>query len=298
MTGFVDIELLLTLIVGGAVGFLSGVFGFGGGFLIVPVLNISLGLPMQIAVGSAACQVLGPATTSVLARRRSWDELRLPLIVFGGLSLGVYLGAEILHKLSTSTPDANMNVGHLNADRLVLSVYLVLLVILGGFALWESSRALKGRPVRTGWIIGWPVPPLTCLPGMGGQRVSVPVLAWFGFVVGFLSGLLGMSGGLLLLPGLIYMLGMDWRESVAASMAIVWLVALQSTIAHAWLGHVRLPIVMALLVGGTLGARLGVHFSRDVAPERGRRSFGWLAMSTAGVISVRLVELMKASGMQ
>ncbi len=298
MSGSFDIELLLIWVVGGAVGFLSGVFGFGGGFLIVPVLNIGLGLPMQIAVGSAACQVLGPATTSVLARRRSWDELRLPLIVFGGLALGVYLGADVLHSLATSTSNSQTNDRSHSADVLVLSIYLILLVTLGFFALWESSRALRDDPIRTGWIAGWALPPLTQLPGLGETRVSVPVLAWFGLAVGFLSGLLGMSGGLLLLPGLIYMLGMRWRAAVAASMSIVWLVALQSTIAHAWLGHVRLPIVIALLVGGTFGARLGVYLSRNVAPARGRRSFGWLALATAAMISVRLFSLIRASVMQ
>ncbi|MCA9073797.1 MAG: sulfite exporter TauE/SafE family protein [Planctomycetaceae bacterium] len=287
-----DVESLMIVVVGGAVGFLSGVFGFGGGFLIVPVLNIGLGLPMPIAVGSAACQVLGPATAAVLARRRSWHELRLPFIVFGGLTLGVFLGAGVLHELSHEESATRNLSGPQPADVLVLSVYFVMLLTLGAFALWESTRALQQRPIRMGWIAGRGFPPTTQLPGLGESRVSVPVLSWFGFGVGFLSGLLGMSGGLLLLPGLIYLFGMRWRAAVTASMMIVWLVALQSTIAHAWHDHIRLPIVIGLLVSGTFGARLGVFVSRDVAPARGRRSFGWLALATAAMISVRLVSLL------
>ena len=291
MPSFLDIQSLMIVLVGGVVGFLSGVFGFGGGFLIVPLLNIGLGVSMPIAVGSAACQVLGPATAAVLARRGTWDELRLPLIVFGGLTLGVFVGANVLHELSSTATTRNASHHSQSADLLVLSTYFVLLLALGGFALWETHLALQQRPIRVGWIACWGPPPRTQLPGMGETRVAVPVLAWFGLVVGFLSGLLGMSGGLLLLPGLIYLFGMRWRAAVTASMMIVWLVALQSTIAHAWHDHIRLPIVIALLISGTFGARLGVFFSRDFNPTRGRRSFGWLALATAGIIGVRLVSL-------
>ena len=79
-------------------------------------------------------------------------------------------------------------------DLLVLTVYLALLLVLGGFALWESRRAMRDLPIRTGWIAGWKVPPLTNLPGLGDGRVSVALVSWFGLAVGFLSGLLGMSG--------------------------------------------------------------------------------------------------------
>ncbi len=103
MTGHLPIDdLLLVALVGAVVGFISGVFGVGGGFLIVPLLNIGLGLPMQIAVGSAACQVLGPATTCLLARRLTIEDLRLPAMIFGGLSVGVLTGADILRRTSAA----------------------------------------------------------------------------------------------------------------------------------------------------------------------------------------------------
>lgn len=278
-------EFLLTGVVGTLVGFLAGMFGVGGGFLIVPVLNIVLNVPMQLAVGSAACQVLGPATTSVLARRPQWVEFKLPLIVTGGLLVGVFAGASLLHGLTAplgETPAANRG-----AD-FVLAVYVVLLVTLGLFALWESGRELAGRPLQTGWLATVRIPPRAAVAG-NAKPMSIPILAWFGLIVGFLSGLLGISGGLLLLPGLIYVLGLEWHRAVTASMVIVWIVAVQSTIAHSLHDHIRLPIVLGLLFGGTLGARLGVEWSRGLSPVRGRQSFGWLALGTAVLIGGKLL---------
>ncbi len=296
MLDFAVTDLLLILTVGSAVGFISGVFGVGGGFLLVPVLHIGLGLPIQIAVGSAACQVLGPATTSCLARRLTREDLRIPLIVAGGITIGVYAGATLLHSLTSGQIARSGSLGIHTGDLLVLSVYLPLLLTLGGFSLWEGQRALIRRPVRTGWVAHWRIPPTVSLSAFTHGPISIPVLSWFGLLVGFLAGLLGFSGGLLLLPGLIYLLGLSWSNAVANSIAIVWLIAFQSTIAHAWHGHVQLSVVAGLLVGGTLGAKLGVNFSAGVSPARGRRSFGWLALGTAVVIAAKLVALLHSAG--
>ena len=285
MDGFWGGEFLLITLVGTAVGIVAGMFGVGGGFLIVPVLNILLGIPMQIAVGSTACQMLGPATTSVLARRMKRDDLKLPLIVAGGLLIGVFAGAEVLHQLME--PASADPAAARRGEIVVLSVYLMLLLGLGSFALWESGRELINRPVETGWLAGLRIPPLARIAEEE-PRMSIVVISWFGLFVGFVSGLLGISGGLLLLPGLIYLIGLPWHRAVASSMLIVWIVALQSTIAHSVHDHIRLPVVIGLLVGGTLGARIGVEWSDGLPPVYGRRSFGWLALGAAGVIAVKL----------
>ena len=79
------LELALVGLAGGGIGFVSGMFGIGGGFLIVPVLNIGLKVPIELAVGAGACQGLGPATTALLARRVSTADVRMPLTIAGGL---------------------------------------------------------------------------------------------------------------------------------------------------------------------------------------------------------------------
>jgi uncharacterized membrane protein YfcA len=284
------IQLLLTIAAGAIVGFLSGVFGVGGGFLIVPVLNMVVGLPMHVAVGAAACQMLGPATTCVLARRLTAEDFRLPLMIFGGMLVGVLHGAELLHRVTAQQSEGMASDGN-GAETVVLSIYVVLLFALGAFALWEAQRALTQRPISTGWLANWHVPPVAVLWHDEGQQISVPVVALFGLVVGFLSGLLGIGGAFLLLPGLIYLLGLPWKQAVFSSMVIVWFVAFQSTVAHAWHEHIRLSVVVCLLLSGTLGARLGVEMSSDIHPARARRSFGWLSVATAVAIGARLAFL-------
>ena len=94
--------LILSAIAGGLVGVLSGLFGVGGGFLVVPLLNTVLGIPLPIAVGSATCYTLGPATTALLARRPTLGFAELPLILGGGLFAGVFTGATALSALQSA----------------------------------------------------------------------------------------------------------------------------------------------------------------------------------------------------
>ncbi len=288
------LDLALVTLAGGGVGFLSGVFGVGGGFLIVPVLNIALGIRMDLAVGAGACQGLGPATTSLLARRIALSHVRLPLTIAGGLFVGVFSGTNVLqlakqHEAIT-IPWTGNSVPP--AELVVLVTYFFLLLGVGLFALWEVSRPHKPELAKTVLTTLRRIPPCAEFPEFEQPRMSIPVLSWFGLVIGFLAGLLGMSGGLILLPGLIYLFGIRTHQAIFSSLVIVWLVAAQSTIAHAWYGHVKLPLVVALLFGGTVGARLGSEVSEKLGGRQLRQSFGWLLLAAAALIGGRLGRLM------
>ncbi|MBW3543097.1 MAG: sulfite exporter TauE/SafE family protein [Planctomycetes bacterium] len=284
------LQLALAALAGGGVGFLSGVFGAGGGFLIVPVLSIALGVPMHLAVGSSACQILGPATTSLLVRRVTRERLRLPLVICGGLLVGVALGAWLLEELVRGSASAGDNG---RAEVVVLGIYFGLLLVVGTFALWEARRHAAGRPLPRGWLASLALPPLATFPQFDHRRMSLPVLGWFGLMVGLVAGLLGIGGGLILLPGLVYFLGLRTHEAVQSSLVIVWVVALQSTVAHAWNGNVDLRLVAALLVGGTVGARLGSELGTQLTGPRLRQSFGWLLIATSAFIGLRLLVLVR-----
>ncbi len=286
------LDLILVTLAGGGVGFLSGVFGVGGGFLLVPVLNILLNIRMDLAVGAGACQVLGPATTSILARRIRVEHCRLPATVAGGLFVGVFSGAMLFRvvKQYGSVEVSGQSIPL--ADLVVLGTYLVLLLSLGGFALWEAHYCRSHPNYWQGSVARWPIPPYAQFPEFGESPVSIAIIAWFGLAVGFLGGLLGMSGGLVLLPGLVYLLGMQTHQAIHSSIVIVWMVAFQSTIAHSWQGNVDLTLVGALLLGGTIGARLGSQYCERMKGWQLRRSFGWLLLFTAGIIAAQLVRLL------
>lgn len=288
------LRLAMVALAGGGVGFLSGVFGVGGGFLLVPVLNILLGIPIELAVGAGSCQVLGPATTSLLARRIGWKDLKLPLIVAGGLFVGVFAGAGLLED-AKSADEILLPSGPVPmAEFVVLVTYLVLLLAVGLFAMWEARRVRQSRPIQRGWIAGWRLPPFASFSEPGGLGISIPILAWFGLGVGFLAGLLGMSGGLILLPGLIYLLGLRTQQAVAASLVIVWFAAAQATVIHAWHDNIHLTLVAALLFGGTVGARLGAEIGGHWAGGQLRQRFGWMAIGAAALIAFQVARMFLA----
>ena len=290
-TNFGMLDLAFAAAAGGGVGFLSGLFGIGGGFLLVPVLNIVLKVPIEFAIGAGACQVLGPSTTSLLARDLERRQLRLPLIITGGLFVGVFCGARVL-QIAKQHGDVSLAAKTVPlAELIVMSIYLVLLLVLGLSALWEVRARNSGRSIRRGLIADMRIPPYAEFPEFAGP-MSVPILAWFGLVIGFFAGLLGMSGGLILLPGLIYLLGLKTHESVTSSLIIVWIVAVQSTVVHAWHDNIDIALVMALLFGGTIGARLGSELSEKLGGRQLRQRFGWLLLFTALLIAARLVRLM------
>lgn len=288
------LDLAWAALVGGGVGVVSGMFGAGGGFLIVPVLSIILRIPVELAVGAGACQGLGTATTALLARRAGLAQLRLPLTIAGGLFMGVYSGAAALRSAGTSAvlvvPWSVRAVPA--AELLVLLTYFLLLASVGVFALWEARQG-RGRAVfAAARRAALRIPPVEVFEEFQERRMSIPVLAWFGLIVGFFAGLLGMNGGLILLPGMMYLLGLRTRQAVVSSLVIVWLVSVQSTIVHAWHGHVNLLLVVALLVSGTVGARLGVEVGERLGGRRLRSGFGWLLLGAAALIAVRLGQLL------
>ena len=286
-------DLFLTALAGAGIGFLSGVFGFGGGFLVVPVLNVLLGFPIHYSVGAGACQVLGPATTSLLARRPQRENFRIPLLIAGGQLLGTFLGVGVLKAARLATDLEVTLAGNTLpiVDVVVLVLYLVILASIGAFAMWETSAGVFG-PERRGWLAALPIPPCFQSTECGDRAVSIPILSWFGLIVGFLGGLLGMSGGLLVLPGLIYLMGIGTHKAVRNSLVIVWIGAVPSTLAHAWEGNIDLRLVAALLVGGTIGARLGSQIGERLAGPKLRRNFGILLLATAGMVAARLLGLL------
>ncbi len=288
-------DFLLAMMLNGMIGFLSGVFGFGGGFLLVPVLNVVLGIPMTYAAGASACQVLGPATTALLARNIEPYRFRLPLIITGGLLVGASAGAWGLHVLSHQAKTSIAGRSLSTVDVVVLVIYLGLLSFLGLFSLYEAYRQDQNRPLSRGWLARCQCPPVAEFSEFDGKTQSIVVLSWFGVVVGFSAGLLGNSGGVLLLPGLVYLLGMRTQEAVKSSLGIVWVLSIISTTAHAWLGHVDMRLVGALLIGGTFGARWGSEVGLQLHGSQLRRWFGWLMLLTCLLIVFRLVRMFTGS---
>jgi uncharacterized membrane protein YfcA len=267
---------------GFGVGFLSGMFGIGGGFLLTPLL-IFYGIPPGVAVATTASQVSAVTFSGVLAhwRRRSVDLKMGAVMVCGGLAgtaVGVFL-FSVLRRMGQS-------------EFSVSASYVILLGAVGGLMLNESVRTLRAagtggstfgrKPGRHNWIHGLPLK-----MRFRESRLyisAIPVLA-LGFVVGVLAAIMGVGGAFLMVPVMIYLLRMPTNVVVGTSLFQVLFVTAAATILHA-VDNYTVDIVLALflILGGVIGVQYGV---RAGAKLRGEQLRFWLAVLVLAV-AVRL----------
>lgn len=278
-------------VIGGIVGYLSGLFGVGGGFLLVPVLHVALGISVPIAVGSTSCYTLGLATTAVLARRPSTGFFELPLILSGGLLVGVWTGTSLLRYLHHLPHVPVVGTSLPLIDLLVLLCYAVLMSAIAVASLLDARRTSQSPVRRRGLLSAIPIRPLAVIPDLRPGAYSIPLVSWMALGIGFLSGFLGMSGGLILIPAAVYLLGLRVLDAATLTIVIVWIVSFQSTAVHAAHGHVDLHLVSALLICGATGAHWGSRMAFRVRASTLKYGFFGMVCVALVIVTSRLVWL-------
>ncbi|ESQ81229.1 sulfite exporter TauE/SafE family protein [Asticcacaulis sp. YBE204] len=251
---------------GVVVGFLSGLFGVGGGFLMAPVL-VALGIPPSIAVASQAGHVLATSTSSVLSYGREANvDMRMGTLMAGGGIVGAIAGVEVFRILRL--------LGQ--ADLMVALLYLLLLGAIGGLMLNESLRALlrtkQGLPPerpkskRPVWL--YSLPYKMRFPRSGLYISVIPPLA-IGFTVGILAALMGVGGGFLIVPAMIYLLRMKASVVVGTSLYQIVITTLVTMILQAVRNHtVDGVLAFILLIGGVVGGQLGIRAATRFRAEQ------------------------------
>lgn len=288
------LDAAIVLILGAVVGLLPGLFGVGGAFLMVPALNLLADVPLDVAIGSSACQVLGPATTGVLHRRAAGTlYLQLPLTMLGGTIAGVWLGMQFVTWAGQSHEMMRINGRSVpRLETVMMTGYFLLLVFLAAIVAWQTWQHAQhaGRLHRGHWE-GVPLPPRGRFEELDGRSFSITILSLLATLVGFLNSGLGMGGGILLIPALISLVGLTPHRAVNVSLALSWLGSIGATWGHALNGRVDLRLVCLLLLGGTLGAKLGSSLADRLGGERLRSWFGLVILLTALVVGAKLVHL-------
>jgi uncharacterized membrane protein YfcA len=278
----VSLDVFLLLGLGGAIGFLSGVFGVGGGFLLTPML-IFIGVPPAVAVASSANQLVGASLSGVIAhwRRGNVDFKMGFTLLLGGLA-GSALGVWLFTLLK--------RVGQI---ELTISLcYVLLLGVLGALMAVESLRAIA-RQRRPGavrrklhqhnWMHGLP---LKTRFRSSKLYISALLPTGLGFAVGVLSAIMGIGGGFVLVPAMIYTLGMPTAMVPGTSLLQIIFVAANVTFLQAYTNRtVDAVLTLLLLIGGVIGAQIGTRFGTRLRGEQLRFLLALLVLAVAAKLA-------------
>ena len=282
----VSVNAFILLGLGGLVGVLSGMFGVGGGFLMTPLLFF-IGIPPAVAVATEANQIVASSFSGVLAhlKRKNVDFKMGGVLLIGGL-IGAGLGVFIFNHLKSMG----------QVDLLVKLCYVVFLGIVGGLMFIESLGALrnanksnvliKKRPKRT-WIH---VLPFKIRFRVSGLYISAipPVLV--GILVGILAAIMGVGGGFIMVPAMIYLLGMPTRVVVGTSLFQIIFVTAFTTMLHATTNFtVDIVLAVLLLVGGVIGAQFGTMIGSKLKAEQLRILLAAMVLLVCGKLAFDLV---------
>jgi uncharacterized membrane protein YfcA len=247
------------------IGYIAGMFGVGGGFLLTPLLMYGFGVPEQVAVGSALCQKCGTSIASFLKYRHlKRGEPRIDLVMLGGSLIGVDAGTRLLAYLSGLQKWRLPGGALVPAVRVVLDVLFILLLSVTAYlTFWDAWQARKRSVPRGDRTIPGPlvtairIPPYIDLPNVQLGQVSVPMLCYLGFVLGMASGLMGIGGGVIFMPILLYGVGLSVRNAAGTGVLLLLVTVALGTVEQAWNGHVSLKLAMAILIGSSIGSQLG-----------------------------------------
>jgi uncharacterized membrane protein YfcA len=260
----ISVNALVIIALGGVVGLLTGMIGVGGGFLTTPIL-IFYGIPPPVAVASATTQITGTSVSGVLAhrRRRGVDYRMGAVIIVGGVA-GALIGGALFRLLQVSG----------QIDTAIAILYVLLLGGIGILMAKESATALdilkpsedKKPPRRHNPLIA--MLPMRWRFYRSGLYISPLAPLLLGFLAGMLTVLLGVGGGFIVVPAMIYLLGMSTQVVVGTSLLQILFVTAATTLVHATTTK-SVDIVLAglLLFGSVIGAQFGAKLAQKAKPE-------------------------------
>lgn len=277
-----SVNIFLFLGMGGAVGFLSGMFGIGGGFLMTPLLIFS-GVPAAVAVGTEAAQIVASSVSGAIAQwRRNNVDIKMGTVLLAGGLVGSLLGVEAVKLLR--------RIGQF--ELFVSLAYVAFLGVIGVLMLMESINAMHkvrtGKPVsvkRPGQHIWVHKMPLKMRFHRSKLYISaIPPLA-IGMVVGLLGAIMGVGGGFIMVPAMIYLLRVPTSVVVGTSLFQIVFVTGFTTILHATENKtVDVVLAILLMIGGVIGAQFGAVAGQKLKGEQLRFLLAGLVL----LVSVRI----------
>jgi len=282
---------------GFVIGILSGLFGVGGGFLLVPLLNMVFNIPYNIAIGSSLCQMIGTSTFASLKHGGYGNvDYKMAGFILMGSIVGAELGSRILMWLKSIGTVIIHDSAISKMDLYINIIYIVLFFLIGISMFLESKKAKKRAPrggivdtVFSQKIQNIKIPPLTSLPISNIEYISVCYLIVLGFGVGILSGLLGIGGAFILNPALIYLIGVSTSVAIGTSLFQTIFVSGYGALTHFFKGNVDFALVACILTGSIIGSQLGARIHSNIRGAYVRYYFSLLIFFAAGIILIKFL---------
>ena len=279
-----SVNPIIFLILGMLVGILSGMFGVGGGFLMTPLL-VLLGIPPAVAVASEANHIVGSSLSGTIGHlKRNAVDIKLGNLLLAGGILGSFVGISIFNSL--------IKVGLI--DLLISLAYFFFLTGVGSFMLYESldsmgifNKKKKFKSYHHSWIMGLPV---RMRFKKSGLYISIIPPLTIGFIVGILASIMGVGGGFIMIPAMIYILRMPTSVVIGTSLYQIIFVTAIVTLLHSYHNQtVDVVLALILLLGGAVGAQIGVKLSSRLEGPMLRASLAVLVLSVGIVMASDLL---------
>lgn len=292
-----DVSMWGLIVLGLVAGLLAGFFGVGGGFLMAPLLNIVFGIPYNAAVGSDLAQMLGMSVAGT-ARHLGLGNVDYKLggLMTVGNLLSIEFGARLVEALKAR---GTMNVGGREVHALDFYLplaFIVLLFIVATMAFRESREALKRAPrggiveteaSRTARRLSFP--PFFTSPTSGIERLSIWVPIGLGLATGVLTGFMGVGGGFVVVPALIYGLSIPTPVAIGTSLFCILFKSAYGCFTHTLKGNVDILLALILLLGSTVGAQIGALGTRRFRGAHIRYYFSIVLYLAALLVAVKLL---------
>jgi uncharacterized membrane protein YfcA len=258
-----SVNALLMAGLGLVVGLLSGMFGVGGGFLTTPLL-IFYGIPPTVAVASSTTQITGVSVSGAMAHmRRGGIDLKIALVMIAGGMAGSMIGA-FLFKILQSTGQIDLVIGFMYVLILGYIGVLMLKDALVTLGYWKPAEK-AARPRHNRWVASLPMRWRFYASGI---YISPLAPLALGFGAGIMTVFLGIGGGFVLVPAMIYLLGMPARVVIGTSLVIILAISAVTTMVHSLTTHaVDIVLAALLLAGGVIGAQYGAMLTTRVKPD-------------------------------
>ena len=291
------VNFLSLIGLGMGIGVLSGLFGVGGGFLLVPMLNVLFNIPYNIAVGSSLCQMIGTSTAATLKHKGYGHiDYKLAASVLLGAVVGTELGARLLMWLK-GLGTVVIHTSSISKMYLWVNIIYITLLCFIGISMFLESRKARKRPPRGGVvetrfsqrIQKTKIPPTISLPISKIDSISLWSLIGLGFAVGMLSGLLGIGGGFVMTPSLIYLFGVPTSMAIGTSLFQMIFTSGYGSLTHFLKGNIDFRLVAYILSGSLVGSQLGSILNKKLRGAHIRYYFSWVIFIAIGIILVKFL---------